>query len=308
MNLSLLTDGFGSDSEYVFGLANKHRYTAVEIATCNWCGDPPIDMDELISSAVAREHLKESLKRHNLTICALNCSGNQLAPGERGRSHAENVLKTFRCAEKLGIQKIVMMSGLPGGGPKDEYSNWVVASWPEETQEILNYQWEVTLAYWEKTVRQAKECGIQKIALENHPYQMVYNVETLLKLRNAVDPLIGMNVDPSHCFWMGGDPIMMLRALGPAIHHIHAKDARIEPYVAGINGLLESKPIDYCATRAWNYATVGYGHGLGWWKRFFAEAQIMGYDGAVSVEIEDKTMSSEIALKKATEILRQAVI
>lgn len=34
----------------------------------------------------------------------------------------------------------------------------------------------------------------------------------------------------------------------------------------------------------------------------------MGYDGAVSVEIEDKTMSSEIALKKATEILRQAVI
>lgn len=308
MELSLLTDGFGPDSEYVFGLASQHQYTEVEIATCNWCSEPLVDMDELISSSVARERLQESLKQHNLTICALNCSGNQLAPGERGRLHAKNVLKTFQCAEKLGVQKIVMMSGLPGGGPKDEYINWVVASWPEETQEILNYQWEVTLAYWEKTVRQAKECGIQKIALENHAYQMTYNVETLLKLRNAVDPIIGMNVDPSHCFWMGGDPIMMLRSLGPAIHHIHAKDARIESCVAGTNGLLEAKPIDCCATRAWNYATVGYGHSLGWWKRFFSEAKIMGYDGVVSVEIEDKTMSGETALKKATEVLRQAVL
>ena len=308
MELSLLTDGFGPDREYVFGLAEKYGYRAVEIAACNWCGEAPVDLDELLASSAAREDLQESLRRHGLTLCALNCSGNQLAPGERGRIQADNVLKTFRCAEKLGVRKIVMMSGLPGGGPKDEYSNWVVASWPEETQEMLRYQWEVTLSYWEKTVRQAKDCGIECIALENHAYQMVYNVETLLKLRNAIDPMIGMNVDPSHCFWMGDDPIMMLRSLGPAIHHIHAKDTRIEPCVAGANGLLESKTIDCCAARAWNYAAVGYGHGTGWWKRFFAEARIMGYDGPVSVEIEDKSMSGETALEKATEILKQVVI
>lgn len=308
MDLSFLTDGFGADREYVFGLAQKYGYRSVEIAACNWCGEPVIDLDELLSSTSARRDLKESLKTHDLSICALNCSGNQLAPGERGRLHAKNVLKTFRCAEKLGVRKIVMMSGLPGGGPKDEYCNWIVASWPEETQEMLAYQWDVALDYWRKTVEQAKEFGIEQIALENHGYQMAYNVETFLKLRNEVGPMVGMNVDPSHCFWMGGDPILMLRELGPAIYHIHAKDARVERYLSGVNGLLETKDISRSEARAWNYVTVGYGHDLAWWKEFFSVAKLMGYDGSIGVEIEDKSLDGETALKKATEVLKQAVL
>ena len=42
---------------------------------------------------------------------------------------------------------------------------------------------------------------------------MVYNPETLWTLRNAVDPIIGINLDPSHLIALGADPIASARAL-----------------------------------------------------------------------------------------------
>ena len=46
-----------------------------------------------------------------------------------------------------------------------------------------------------------------------HPGMLVYNVETLLKLRDAVGPVLGCNFDPSHLFWNGVDPVAAIRRL-----------------------------------------------------------------------------------------------
>ncbi|MFP3393774.1 TIM barrel protein, partial [Brevibacillus sp. SIMBA_076] len=90
---------------------------------------------------------------------------------------------------------------------------------------MLQWQWnEVAFPYWEKAVKTAHEHGVRKVAIENLGCNLVYNPETLFKLRNEVGDTIGMNFDPSHLFWMGGDPIAALRALGSAVYHIHAKD------------------------------------------------------------------------------------
>lgn len=45
-----------------------------------------------------------------------------------------------------------------------------------------------------------------------------------LRLRDAIGPIIGANLDPSHLFWMRADPLVAATALGPAMHHGHAKD------------------------------------------------------------------------------------
>ena len=138
----------------------------------------------------------------------------------------------------------------------------------------------------------AEDRGIRRIALENHAMQLVYNPETLLRLRRAVGPLVGMNLDPSHLFWMGGDPMEAARVLGEhgAIYHIHGKDSRPERRMAGPNGMLDTKPIGDYRTRAWNYVAVGAGHGLQWWREFFSVVRMSGYDGDVSLEMEDLTM------------------
>lgn len=88
---------------------------------------------------------------------------------------------------------------------------------------------------------------------------LVYNPETLWKLRNAVDPMIGINMDPSHLRAIGADPIASVRAMKGAIYHVHGKDARIERGLAEINGLTEWKPVTDTGNRIWNYVAVGCG-------------------------------------------------
>lgn len=179
----------------------------------------------MLASEETRKNYMDAIAKRGLVLEVLNCSGNQLAPNEEGKQHQEVVEKTFKLAGLLGIKKIVMMSGCPGGSAEDHTPNWIVTSWPPITTRILNWQWEeVLIPYWKKMVELAKANGIEKIALENHGCQMVYNPETLIRLRDAVGPMVGMNLDPSHLMWMGGDPVTAVHKLGAdRICHVHAK-------------------------------------------------------------------------------------
>ena len=60
--------------------------------------------------------------------------------------------------------------------------------------------------------------------------------------------------------------------------------------MCGPNGMLDTKTIDQFAQRSWNYVAVGAGHGAQWWKEFFSVARMCGYDGDVSLEMEDLTL------------------
>ncbi len=142
-----------------------------------------------------------------------------------------------------------------------------------------------------------QEVGIEKYALENFTAMLVWNPETLFRLRDEWGPTVRDEFDPSHLMWMGADPIASARALGPAIHHCHGKDTRIERGLADVNGLLELKGVDDVANRSWNYVAVGAGRDLQWWKEFFSVVRMMGYNGWVSLEMEDFTMSTEAGIQ-----------
>ena len=164
------------------------------------------------------------------------------------------------------------------------------------------------IPYWKKTVELAKQNGIEKIALENHGCQMVYNPETLIRLRDAVGPMVGMNLDPSHLMWMGGDPVTAIHKLGAdRIYHVHAKDVRIERNYIGPDGVLDTKTIDQFAKRTWNYVALGHGHDVSWWKEFLSVLSMAGYTGPISQEMEDLTMPALTGLKKSTAVLKEAM-
>lgn len=310
MRLCLNTDGLSHLTfEEMVKTSAEIGIESLEIACGNWSNAPHINLDEMLIDASARRKYMDTIASNNLVLEALNCSGNQLDPNESGKKHQEVVEKTFELANLLGVHKIVMMSGLPGGNATDTTSNWITTCWPMSCQDSLKYQWEeVLIPYWKKTTTLAKSCGITSIALENHGAQCVYNAETLLKLRNAVDPMIGMNLDPSHHMWMGGDGIEMAKALGAdAIYHVHAKDLRKERGRFAANGGLETKFFDDYNNRYWNYVALGFGESKEWWKEFFAVLSMMGYDGPVSLEIEDKTMPALTAIKKSISFLHDVM-
>ena len=308
MRLSLVTDSLGAlPFEKMLDEAASLGFEGLEICTGNWSRAPHLPLDELLSSESKRKAFAQALGARGLAIEALNCSGNQLAPNEEGEAHGLVVDKTFRLAGLLGVRKIVMMSGLPGGGPGERLPNWITTSWPPRNTEILEWQWnEVAIPYWRKVVAAASDNGVERIALENHGCQLVYNVSSALRLRDAVGDRIGMNLDPSHLFWMGGDPIAAARALGPALYHVHAKDVRIESGLAAVDGLLDTRTVDRYASRAWNYVAVGHGHDERWWKEFIAVLRMGGYDGTVSLEMEDLSMDPILGIRRSLRVLKEA--
>lgn len=307
MELSIKTCTLDMPFEKMLDFCVEQHVDSVEIATGNWSLAPHIDLEEMISSKTVRDRWMNEITSRDLKISALNCSGNHLAYAK----DMEVTLKTFQLAELLGVKKIVMMSGLPAGCKGDKTPTWITTSWPPETQDILDYQWnEVAIPTWKNLVVKAKDCGIEKIAIENHGAQLVYNPETLLRLREAVDPIIGMNLDPSHLFWMGGDPICAARVLGDnnALFHVHGKDSRPERGLCEINGMLDTKPIDEYAKRSWNYVAVGSGHGLQWWKEFISVLKMSGYDDVVSLEMEDLSLSMLDGHIASLKTLRDAMV
>ena len=143
-----------------------------------------------------------------------------------------------------------------------------------------------------------------KVALEMHPGFVVYNLETLLKLREAAGPAIGANFDPSHLFWQGIDPCAAVRALKGAIWHVHAKDTGIHEWNSRVNGVLDTKHYSDEAHRAWIFRTVGYGNPRRFWCDFVSTLRLIGYDGVLSMEHEDSLMTPKEGLEKGVLFLR----
>ncbi|MFQ5973175.1 MAG: sugar phosphate isomerase/epimerase family protein, partial [Alphaproteobacteria bacterium] len=269
MKIGMITDSLGHLAlDELLPTAAEIGLEALEFACGNWSSAPHVDLEAMLESEGTRREFMAKVSDHGLEISALNCSGNQLAPGEYGRRHDEVVRKTFRLAREMGIHRIVMMSGLPGG-PGDANPNWITTAWPPEATRILEWQWnEVAIPYWRELAAFGRDQGVERISIEIHGTQLVYNTETMLKLREAVDETVGANFDPSHMMWMGGEPLTAVRRLGDAIFYVHAKDTRIDRQNADPNTLLETKTTERVAERSWNYVTLGYGHDESWWRDF----------------------------------------
>lgn len=308
MRIGLNTDSLGQLSfDEMLKTAAELGVQTLEFCCGGWSMAPHMRLDRLLENQTERETFLAKIRDHGLEIDALNCSGNQLAPGERGKSNDRVVRDTMKLAQLLGIRRVVMMSGLPGG-PGDQNANWIMIAWPPETHEILRYQWEdVAIPYWRDLVNHARETGIEKICVEQHGHQLVYNTETLLKLRDAVGELVGVNFDPSHAFWMGGDPLRAIRKLRGVIYHVHAKDTRIDPDNSETNTLLETKPSDRVTERSWNYVTLGYGHSEIWWRDFVIQLKQNGYDDVLSIEHEDYSLPPIVGIRKSIEILKNVI-
>jgi len=307
MKLALCTDVL-ADLTFPEMLDRVKAYgiTGVEMTAGGWSPCPHVPTETLLSSSEKLEQFRHELTLREMEIVALNCSGNPLAPGELGEKQSQSSYRAIELAGKLGVKKIVMMSGLPGGCPEDRIPNWITStvSWPDYMPGVIDYQWnEVAIPWWQKFTEHAREHGVEKIALEAFPSQLVYNASTLLRLREAVGEMIGMNLDPSHLIAMGADPVAAARRLEGAVYHVHGKDARIERGLADIDGLLESQPVTHTKTRTWNYVAVGCGQDLQWWKEFFSVLRMTGYDGYVSLEMEDLTMSVEAGLQTSIDAL-----
>ena len=304
MKLGFVSDSLGGmPFDTMLDHAARMGVSGIEVNTCGWSTAPHFDLAAMTRDAGARKGFLKAFADRGLEVIALNANGNPLHPTDP--KQGQGLKDTIRVAGDLGIKTIVTMSGLPAGRDGDLMPNWVVSSWPPETQEILHYQWqEKLIPFWTEIASLCREHGVEKIALELHGNQVVYNVPSLFKLREAVGPVIGANLDPSHLMWMGADPLVAAERLGSAVYHVHAKDTFLNAPVQATTSLLENGSLMDIPARSWSYITLGFGHGEEWWRQFCYRLKMAGYDGWLSIEHEDVLLNGLEGLEKSVRLLQ----
>lgn len=154
-----------------------------------------------------------------------------------------------------------------------------------------------------------QDCGSirVKLCIEPHTGDVVYNTQTFLRLREAVGPTMGMNLDPSHLWWQGIDPVVFIQIIGKAIYTCHVKDVSIDPRLVAQNGIASSANYDDWDARSWSYRTLGYGHSESFWRDFIIALRRVGYDGPLSIECEEPYLTVNDALSKSVQLLRNVM-
>jgi sugar phosphate isomerase/epimerase len=312
MKLGVFTVLFGGKPfEEALDYIASQGLDCIELGTGGWPGNTHCNPSELLADTAKLKAFKKAIDDRGLTISSLSCHGNPLHPQrDVAKAYHDDFMLSVDLAQKLEVPVVVTFSGCPGDHEGAKYPNWPVAPWPNDFQEILTWQWEnKVIPYWRETGKYASDRGI-KVGLELHGGFSVHTPATLLRLREAVGEVIGANLDPSHMWWQGIDPVQAIHILGreKAIHHFHAKDTSIDPINVSRYGLTDMQPYSNMLDRAWQFRTVGYGHDLKTWADILSALRLVGYDDVVSIEHEDGLMSVEEGFSRAVQNLQQILI
>lgn len=310
MKLSVLANLYGAKTlEETLKILTGLGVHTVELGAGGYPGKAHCNPAELLASNTEYDKFIDTLKRYDTDVCALAAHGNPVHPNEAiAKAYHEDFKNAVILAEKMGVDTVIGFSGCPGDSDSSKLPNWVTCAWPEDYLEILDWQWEKKLIpYWKEMGKFAEDHGV-KIAFEMHPGFCVYNPEKLLKLREAVGPVIGANFDPSHLIWQGMEPVAAIRELAGAIYHVHAKDTKLDKYNIAKNGVLDTKHYSDELHRSWVFRTVGYGNGEIYWRDLVSALRLAGYDKVLSIEHEDSFMTIDEGLRKAVSFLNEIII
>ena len=281
--------------------------------------------DDILVSDAARDDYLAIFEGTGVAIAGLNCNGNPLHPKrEIGEKHAEDIRRSIRLAERLGQNRVVTMSGVPGGEPGATTVNWVVNAWNSAALDVLDYQWDIAAKFWRETDRLAAGHGV-KVALELHPQNIVFNsadVHKLIELTGATH--VGVELDASHLFWQQMDPVAVVRELGPLVFQAAAKDVRINTANAALYGVLDNSfrrlsPEEsrtnlggdewangWPKNSAWDFVALGRGHDTAYWTEFLRALYEVDPNMLVNIEHEDTSLGRIEGLEVAAKVLRDA--
>ncbi|MDO6658227.1 sugar phosphate isomerase/epimerase [Anaerobacillus sp. 1_MG-2023] len=312
MKLGVFTVLFSDKSfEEMLDHAKESGLKAVEIGTGGYPGNAHCNLDELLESEEKRSEYLDKVHSRGLEISAFSCHGNPISPDKKFAEECHDTfVKTVKLASAMNVPVVNTFSGTPGDSEEAKNPNWPVTPWPAEYSDILKWQWEEKLVpYWKEWGQFAKDHNV-KIGLELHGGFLVHTPYTMLKLRELTCDAIGANLDPSHMWWQGIDPVAAIKILGKenAIHHFHAKDTYIDQDNVNMHGLTDMQPYGEVKTRAWTFRSVGCGHSNQEWSHMMSALRTYGYDHVVSIEHEDPIMSINEGFQTAVKNLQSVLI
>ena len=299
------------DRRAMFAWCAERGIFDIEIGVGAWGPWPRPHLDlATVGDRKERDRLAGELREHGIRISAVNAAGNLLHPDPAKRSDAQ---ARFRAAVNLavafGVKRVITMSGCPagsGGGSISVFPCWATSA---DDEKIFAWQMEHELIpFWRSTSDWlAKEAPDVMVCFEMHPGVTIFSSAGFEALAPHVGRNIGLNLDPSHFWWQGIDPITVVEAFGDRIGHMHGKDTLLYPERIRKMGVLHFAPPSDPAQAPWHFVSVGEGHDDATWVRLLRAVRAGGYDGVISIEHEDPRYDGEEGTKRSIAGLHRAL-
>jgi len=240
-----------------------------------------LDARELLASK-GQAALQAKLDKAGVAISSLACySGKINDPDPAVRAdQAKTLLATVEAAERLGVDVVCALAGMPLPGKTKM----------ETIREDLPGE-------FGPVVKAAADRGI-KIALENGFATNIQHIDHWKALFEVLpDENFGLNFDPSHLLWQGIDYLAAVDEFAGRIFHTHAKDTALDEAALRRVGVLERG--------WWRYTIPGTGRVR--WGEYLGKLREIGFDGAVSIEHEDRTLGAEEGFLMGAMYLRSLI-
>ncbi len=279
----------------VLALAQSLGVRQLELGCGGYSGEAHCPRLALLHQPAQRRRWQQQIRAAGCEVGALACHVNPLHPDPALASlHRQQLDQALELAATLAVPTLVTFSGVGGqaGVP-----NWPVVGWPYEYADYCQRVWQQALIpFWQALSQKAERLGV-RLALELHGGFLVHSPGTLLALRQACGPALGANLDPSHLWWQGIDPIQAVDLLGAALFHVHLKDWQADPALQARWGLLDGRD-ERLGPRSWRFCLPGEGHDAGFWRAFLGALQTRQYRGLLSLEHEAAGMAPEAGIRQ----------
>jgi len=281
--------------EEVLQFAAETGYDCVELmcwppskAERRYAGITHVDVVDFDAAAAAR--VRDLAASSGVEISGLGFYPNPLSPDEAEAS-----------AAAAHIEKVIRAAGVLGVG---RMNTFVGRDWTRSVDD----NWPRFLDTWRPLIAVAEGCDV-RIGIENCPMLFTddewpggKNLATTpaiwRRMYEAIpSPHFGLNYDPSHLVWQHMDPIRPLREFASRLHHVHAKDVRLDREKLDDVGILAT-PNSYHTPKLPGLGDIE-------WGRFFSVLTDVGYRGPVCVEVEDRAYEHSLDARKDS--LRQSL-
>jgi sugar phosphate isomerase/epimerase len=318
-NACLADKPLGEALDLIAGLG----LTSVEVNSGGFLPPIHLPVERLRESEDARQEYLGEFSSRGLTLTALNCNGNPLHP-QADFPHRQDLLDSIELAALLGVKRVITMSGTPGVDPGSTQPAWNPLPWWSPFLDVRDHQWGVAVPFWKDVQTRAADVDV-RVAIEMHPGNIVFNPSTLHRLVEEVNAThVGAEMDPSHLFWQGIDPVLAVADLGELVYVAAAKDTRVNE-AAKVNGVLDDRftrvaegepgylPLGGGTTlsgwptgSSWDFVAVGRGHDTAYWTDFLRALAKIDPDMPVNIEHEDLELDQMEGLRFAANTLIEA--
>jgi len=275
--------------EQVLKFASEEKFSCVEImcwpagkAERKYAGVTHIDCANFKKSDVPRIH--DLVAEHGVEISALGYYPNALDPDRTTSAKAvAHIKKVIRVSAALGINRM---------------NTFIGRDWKKSVDE----NWPRFLKTWNPIIQLADDLGV-RIGIEN--CAMFFTQDEWPGGKNlASTPAIwrrmfndipsknfGLNYDPSHLVWMHMDWEKPLHEFKDRLHHLHAKDVRMNHDALDDVGIM-AHPLEFHQPRIPGFGEIN-------WARYLGTVKEIGYKGPICIEVEDDTFGKTLKGRKA---------